>query len=77
MNIELKGEDKEYIEKLILSGAFRNKDEIIQDALQLHAHHREGLKKGLLEKINTGWNGPDSQKSINDIISAKKNTEGI
>ncbi|MDO6818916.1 type II toxin-antitoxin system ParD family antitoxin [Zobellia sp. 1_MG-2023] len=77
MNIKLKGEGKEYIEKLILSGAFINIDEIIQDALQLHAHHRERTKTGLLRKINSGWNGPDSKNSINDIISAKRNTEGI
>ncbi|MBU2947372.1 ribbon-helix-helix domain-containing protein [Zobellia uliginosa] len=77
MDIELRGEDEEYIEKLIQSGAFKDKVEIVQDALQLHALHREGLKKGLLEKINSGWNGPDSKKSINDIISAKRNVEGI
>ncbi|MBT2161312.1 ribbon-helix-helix domain-containing protein [Zobellia barbeyronii] len=72
MKIKLAKEEEEYIENLVLAGLYKNGGDVVKDALEIHASYREKSKKDLLEEIDKGWNGPDSSKSMNDIISAKK-----
>ncbi|MGJ8739104.1 ribbon-helix-helix domain-containing protein [Zobellia laminariae] len=77
MKIKLTKQEEEYIENLVFVGVYKNMDDLIKDALKIHAAYQDVFKRDLWKEIHKGWNGPDIKKSINDVISAKRNTEGI
>lgn len=72
MNISFTKQQEEYISKQVASGEYQNNSEVIRDALRLHSIYRDKVIKDLRNEIEKGWNAPDSEKSIQDIIDAKK-----
>ena len=77
MKIKLTKQEEEYIENLVFAGVYKNVDDLVKDALKIHAAYQDGFKKDLRKEIDKSWIGPDSNTSLNEIIAAKKNIEGI
>lgn len=61
-----------YITEQIASGDYQNNSEVIRDALRLHSIYREKVIQDLIKEIGKGWNGPDSSKTMEEIILLKK-----
>lgn len=72
MNISFTKQQEEYIAKQVATGEYQNNSEVIRDALRLHSIYRDKVIQDLRNEIEKGWNAPDSKKSIQDIIDAKK-----
>jgi len=72
MNISFTKKQEEYIAKQVATGEYQNNSEVIRDALRLHSIYRDKVIRDLRNEIEKGWNAPDSKKSIQDIIDAKK-----
>ncbi len=52
MNVKFTKKQEMYIEELVASGEYKNKSEVVRDALRLHRIYREKLVKDLLEDLN-------------------------
>ena len=72
MNISFTKTQEEYISKQVKSGEYQNNSEVIRDALRLHQIYREKVIADLRAEIEKGWNGPDSDISVDDIIASRK-----
>lgn len=72
MNISLTKKQEAYIAHQIETGDFQNASELVRDALQLHQIYREKLILDLKQKIEAGWQSPDSKKNIQDILKEKR-----
>ncbi|HEA20903.1 MAG TPA: type II toxin-antitoxin system ParD family antitoxin [Pricia antarctica] len=72
MNISFTKKQEEYINEQVASGEYQNNSEVIRDALRLHNIYREKVIKDLRKEIERGWNGPDSQLSMSEIIASKR-----
>ena len=75
MNISFTRKQEEYITDQVKSGDYQNNSEVIRDALRLHSIYRDKVIQDLRKHIEKGWDGPDSKKSMEDIISAKKTSQ--
>ena len=75
MNISFTKKQEEYITDQVKSGDYQNNSEVIRDALRLHSIYRDKVIQDLRKQIEKGWDGPDSNKSMEDIISAKKTSQ--
>ena len=75
MNISFTKKQEEYITDQVKSGDYQNNSEVIRDALRLHSIYRDKVIQDLRKQIEKGWDGPDSKKSMKDIISAKKTSQ--
>lgn len=73
MNISFTKKQEEYISKQVSSGEYQNNSEVIRDALRLHGIYREKVIKDLRREIEKGWEGPESNLSMSQIIASKKN----
>lgn len=72
MNISFTKKQEEYISEQVASGDYQNNSEVIHDALRLHALYREKVTQELRREIESGWDGPDSELSMEEIIASKK-----
>jgi antitoxin ParD1/3/4 len=72
MNISFTKKQEDYIAEQVASGDYQNNSEVIRDALRLHSIYREKIIQDLRKEIYKGWNGPDSNKSLNEIIASKR-----
>jgi len=72
MNISFTKKQEEYINEQVASGDYQNNSEVIRDALRLHGIYREKVIADLRREIEKGWNGPDSNLSMADIIASRK-----
>ncbi|UOB17477.1 type II toxin-antitoxin system ParD family antitoxin [Abyssalbus ytuae] len=73
MNISFTKKQEEYIARQVESGDYQNNSEVIRDALRLHSIYREKVINDLRTEIEKGWDGPDSKKTLEEIIALKKN----
>jgi len=73
MNISFTKKQEEYIAKQVESGEYQNNSEVIRDALRLHSIYREKVINDLRKEIEKGWEGPESKRTLNEIIASKKN----
>ncbi|SEL72870.1 antitoxin ParD1/3/4 [Maribacter orientalis] len=75
MNISFTKKQEEYISKQVDSGEYQNNSEVIRDALRLHQIYRHKVIADLRVEIEKGWNGPDSDISVDDIIASRKQAQ--
>lgn len=71
MNISFTKKQEEYIIKQVESGEYQNNSEVIRDALRLHGIYREKVIQDLRKEIEKGWDGPDSKRTMKEIIASK------
>ena len=74
MNVSFTEKQEKYIASQISSGDFQNASEVVRDALRLHQVYRHRVIEELKAEIEKGWSGPASERTISDIISAKRNS---
>ena len=72
MNISFTKKQEEYILKQVRSGEYQNNSEVIRDALRLHQIYRDKVIADLRAEIEKGWNGPDTDLTVDDIIASRK-----
>lgn len=72
MNISFTKKQENYINKQVETGDYQNNSEVIRDALRLHEIYREKVINDLRNEIEKGWSSESSNRSVNDIIEAKK-----
>ncbi len=72
MNISFTKKQEEYISEQVKSGEYQNNSEVIRDAIRLHQIYRDKVIADLRAEIEKGWNGPDSDISVDDIIASRK-----
>jgi len=72
MNVSFTKKQEEYINKQVASGEYQNNSEVIRDALRLHGIYREKVIQDLRREIEKGWDGPDSNLSMSQIIASKQ-----
>lgn len=72
MNVSFTKKQENYINKQVETGDYQNNSEVIRDALRLHEIYREKVINDLRNEIEKGWTSETSNRSVNDIIEAKK-----
>lgn len=72
MNISFTNKQEKYISEQVTEGDYQNASEVVRDALRLHEVYRHRVIEQLRAEVAKGWDGPDSTKSIKDIIAAKQ-----
>ncbi len=72
MNVSLTDKQEKYITGQIESGDYQNASELVRDALRLHQVYREKVIRDLKKEIESGWDGPTSTRSVQDIIASKR-----
>lgn len=75
MNISFTEKQEKYIASLIQSGDYQNASEAVRDAIRLHQRYRDMVLRELRQEIDKGFNGPTSQRSVQDILIAKTSRE--
>jgi antitoxin ParD1/3/4 len=71
MNVSLTEKQREYITGQVEEGNYQNASEVVRDALRLHQVYRQKVIDTLRLEIDKGWDGPVSQRNIQDIIESK------
>lgn len=71
MNVSFTKKQQEYISEQVSSGEYQNNSEVIREALRLHAIYREKVIKDLRTEIELGWEGPDSSRTMDQLIKSK------
>jgi len=74
MNVSFTKKQEDYINEQVASGEYQNNSEVIRDALRLHGIYREKVIQDLRREIEKGWDGPDSNLSMSQIIASKKSS---
>jgi len=72
MNVSFTDKQEKYIATQIKSGDYQNASEVIRDALRLHEFYRHKVIEELRAEVAKGWDGPDSAKSVQDIIKERQ-----
>ena len=72
MNISLTPKQEKYIADQIAQGDFQNASELVRDALRMHQIYRERMLMDLRAEIEKGWNAPESNLTIKDILEKAK-----
>jgi len=72
MNVSFTSKQQDYIAAQLKSGDYQNASEVVRDALRLHEIYRVKVIEDLRAEIAKGWDGPDSGKTVMDILKAKK-----
>ncbi|MEM6841889.1 MAG: type II toxin-antitoxin system ParD family antitoxin [Bacteroidota bacterium] len=75
MNISLTKQQEGYIAEQIESGDYQNAAEVVREALRYHQLYRAKIANELKAAIDEGWEGLASNRSVRDIIAAKKNAK--
>lgn len=76
MNISFTKKQEEYINKQVTTGDYQNNSEVVRDALRFFEIYKEKIIADLKKEIEKGWNSDFSNRSVDDIIVAKKNKYG-
>lgn len=71
MNVSLTEKQREYITAQVKGGSYQNASEVVRDALRLHQVYRQKVIETLRTEIDKGWDGPVSQRNVQDIIESK------
>jgi antitoxin ParD1/3/4 len=72
MNVSLTNKQEDYIASQIAGGDYQNASELVRDALRLHQIYRNKVIDELRIEIEKSWKAPNSNRSVSDIINAKK-----
>jgi antitoxin ParD1/3/4 len=72
MNISFTKKQEAYILEQVASGEYQNNSEVIREALRLHQVYREKVIAELRAEIEKGWNGPNADMTVADIIASRK-----
>ena len=72
MNVSFTSKQENYIAAQLESGDYQNASEVVRDALRLHELYRAKVIEDLREEISKGWDGPDSERTVSDILREKK-----
>ncbi len=72
MNISFTDKQENYITSQVKDGDYQNASEVVRDALRLHEVYRHRVIDELRAEIVKGWDGATSDKSVQDIIKAKR-----
>ena len=72
MNISFTQKQNEYIASQVAEGDYQNASEVVRDALRLHEIYRHRVIEDLRAEIQKGLDSPPSNKTVKDIIAAKK-----
>ena len=72
MNVSLTDKQEKYIAAQIESGDYQNASELVRDALRLHQIYRDKVIQDLREAVAKAIDGPRSNRSVLDIVEAKK-----
>lgn len=72
MNVSFTKQQEKYISEQVESGEYQNNSEVIRDALRLHSIYRQKVIEDLRKEIEKGWSGATSNRSVKDIIKAKR-----
>jgi antitoxin ParD1/3/4 len=72
MYVSLTDKQREYIADQVEEGNYKNASELVRDALRLHQVYRQKVVETLCSEIDKGWEGPASQRKVQDIIDANK-----
>ncbi len=73
MNVSFTDKQEKYIASLVESGDYQNASEAVRDAIRLHQIYREKIIEELRFEISKGWDGPESSRTVQDIIKTKTN----
>jgi antitoxin ParD1/3/4 len=71
MNVSFTQKQESYIASLVSSGDYQNASEAVRDAIRIHMKYREKVIDDLRIEISKGWEGPESNRSVQDILKAK------
>jgi antitoxin ParD1/3/4 len=71
MNVSFTDKQREYIADQVKEGNYQNASELVRDALRLHQVYRQKVLETLRTEIDKGWDGPASQRNVQDIVEAK------
>ena len=74
MNVSFTEKQENYISQQVKSGDYQNASEVVRDALRLHEYYRHKVIEELRAQILKGWEGPASEKSIQDILKSKQSS---
>jgi antitoxin ParD1/3/4 len=72
MNVSFTKKQENYINMQVETGDYQNNSEVIRDALRLHEVYREKVINDLRNEIEKGWASEISNRSVKDIVDAKK-----
>ena len=72
MNVSFTDKQEKYIADQVASGDFQNASEVVRDALRLHEIYRHKIIEELRTEIEKGWEGPSSNRTVQDILASKK-----
>ena len=73
MNISFTKKQEKYITEQVKSGEYQNFSEVVREAIRLHIIYRGKIINDLRKEIEKGWQSPDSNLSIDEIITMNKN----
>jgi|AntDeeMinimDraft_4_1070355.scaffolds.fasta_scaffold01947_5 antitoxin ParD1/3/4 len=73
MEFDLNKKQRKYIREQIECGGVKNANQLVREALDLHADYSNRKLSHLRAEIEKGWNAPKSKNSILDILNKKKN----
>ena len=71
MNISFTEKQQQDIAWQVSGGDYQNASEVVRDALRLHEIYRHRIVEELRAEIAKGWDGPTSNKTVQDIIASK------
>jgi len=72
MNVSLTEKQEKHIQSQLASGDYQNASELVRDALRLHEVYRNKVPDELRTEIRKGWEGATSNRSVKDIVAAKR-----
>ncbi len=72
MNISFTERQQKYIANQLASGDYQNASEVVRDALRLHEYYRNRMLEELRKEISLGWDSPESNETIQDIIASRQ-----
>ncbi len=71
MNVSFTEKQERYIAAQLSRGDYQNASEVVREALRLHELYRNKVLEELRAEIAKGWDGPTSERSVEDIVKAK------
>ena len=72
MKLKLSKKHKQYISQQMASGRYSNVDELFSEAILIHSLYLNEKNAYLEKEILKGWDGPDIEISIQDLINRYK-----
>ncbi len=79
MNISFTKKQEQYIKQQVASGGYKNKSEVIREAIRLHEQYQKEQELKLINlkaEIKKGLDSGFSPNSVQDILKRKKEQYG-